>query len=107
MWRKLFGIGDLDGAAFTKLVAKLGVEMGRFSDPEVKPEEMTIKDASGMLDLHNVYNGFLNLPRKERETFIRTVILAPMPDVPQTWDEVKVMLLPVVRDGAYLTLLKE
>jgi hypothetical protein len=106
MWRKLFGIGDLDGAAFTKLVAKLGVEMGRLTDPEVNPEQMTIKDASGMLDLHNVYAGFLNAPRKQRETFIRTIVLAPLPDVPETWDEVKSMLLPVVRDGAYLTFAK-
>ena len=106
MFRKLFGIGDLDPSAFTKLVAKTGIEMGRFTDPEVDAEEMTIKDASGMLDLHNVYNGFLNLPRRERDKFIRTVILAPLPDVPETWDDVKSMLLPVVRDGAYLTFAK-
>ena len=42
MWSKLFGIGDLDGAKFTQLVAKIGVKTGRLEEPTVDPENMRV-----------------------------------------------------------------
>lgn len=103
MWTKIFGIGDLDGAKFTQLVAKIGVESGRLEDPKIDPENMRIADKSGTMHLGNMYGAFKQMPRRKRLAYINEVVLAPLPDIPETWEQIKPMLVPVVRDGAYLT----
>ncbi len=103
MWSKIFGIGDLDGAKFTELVAKIGVQTGRLEDPSVDAENMRIADKSGTMHLGNMYGAFKQMPRRKRLSYINEVVLAPLPDIPQTWEQIKPMLVPVVRDGAYLT----
>ncbi len=103
MWSKIFGIGDLDGAKFTQLVAKIGVQTGRLEDPTVDPENMRIADKNGTMHLGNMYGAFKQMPRRKRLGYINEVVLAPLPDIPDTWEQIKPMLVPVVRDGAYLT----
>jgi hypothetical protein len=103
MWRKLFGIGDLDGVKFTQLVVKLGVESGRLEAPDVDPDAMRITDKSGTMHLGNMHAAFLQVPRRRRLAYIHEVVLAPLPEIPETWEQIKPMLVPVVRDGAYLT----
>lgn len=103
MWTKLFGIGDLDGAKFTQLVAKIGVQTGRLEDPTVDAENMRIADKSGAMNLGNMYSAFKQMPRRKRLEYINEVVLAPLPEIPETWEQIKPMLVPVVRDSAYLT----
>lgn len=103
MWTKIFGIGDLDAARFTQLVAKIGVNTGRLEDPTVDPENLRIADKSGTMHLGNMYGAFKQMPRRKRLEYINEVVLAPLPDIPETWEQIRPMLLPVVRDGAYLT----
>lgn len=103
MWSKIFGIGDLDSGKFTQLVAKIGVQTGRLEDPTVEPENMRIADKSGTMHLGNMYGAFKQMPRRKRLAYINEVVLAPLPEIPETWEQIKPMLVPVVRDGAYLT----
>lgn len=103
MWSKIFGIGDLDAAKFTQLVARIGVQSGRLEDPKVDPENLRIADKNGTMHLGNMYGAFKQMPRRKRLAYINEVVLAPLPDIPDTWEQIKPMLVPVVRDGAYLT----
>jgi hypothetical protein len=103
MWSKIFGIGDMDGPKFTQLVAKIGIQTGRLEDPSVDPENMRIADKNGTMHLGNMYGAFRQMPRRKRLSYINEVVLAPLPDIPETWEQIKPMLVPVVRDGAYLT----
>ncbi|MFN0252958.1 MAG: hypothetical protein ACKV2T_39150 [Kofleriaceae bacterium] len=103
MWSKIFGIGDLDGPAFTQLVAKIGTQTGRLEDPAVDAANMRIVDRSGTMNLGNMYGAFKQLPRRKRLAYLNEVVLAPLPDIPETWEQIRPMLVPVVRDGAYLT----
>jgi len=106
MWSQIFGVGALDGAAFTKLVAKLGIESGRFVDPLVDPDAMKIRDANEWMNLSNLHREFLQLGRRERLAFVRDRVLRPI--TPELlvgqWEDTVPLLLPVVRDGGYLTL---
>ena len=103
MWSKIFGIGDLDGARFTELVARIGVQTGRLDQPTIDAENMRIADKSGTMHLGNMYGAFRQMPRRKRLAYINEVVLAPLPDIPETWEQIQPMLVPVVRDGAYLT----
>lgn len=101
---KLFGIGALDGAAFTRLVAKLGVESGRFVAPNVDAEAMRIRTANEQMALGNRHHMFLQVPRRQRLRFIQEIVLAAQPDAPKSWADVKATLVPVVRDAGYLAI---
>jgi hypothetical protein len=103
VWTKLFGIGDLDGPAFTRLVAKLGVESGRFENPVVDADAMQIKSNNGLLNLHNYHHEFLRIPRRKRLAYIQTIALAPIASMPETWEQAKPLLLPVIRSAGYVT----
>ena len=103
MWSRLFGIGELDGNKFTQLVATIGVKTGRLESPTVDLENMRISDKSGTLNLHNMHAKFQQLPRRKRLAYIHEVVLAPLPDIPETWEQIRPMLVPVIRDAAYLT----
>lgn len=103
MWSKIFGIGDLDGPKFTQLVAKIGVRTGRLEAPTVEPENLRIVDKNGTMHLGNMHAAFMQMPRRKRLAYIQEVVLAPLPEIPEAWEQIKPMLVPVVRDGAYLT----
>ena len=75
MWNQIFGVGDLDGAAFTKLVAKEGVKRGVLVAPEIDPDAMVIRDADKNINLGNVHLEFLMVPRRKRLAYVREHVL--------------------------------
>jgi hypothetical protein len=104
MFEKVFGVGKLDRLAFLRLVARTGVEVGRFESPVVDEENFTISDSGGVMYLHNTHIEFSRMPRRERLPFLREWLERSTPvDAPTTWDEVRPLLRPTVRDGGYLT----
>ncbi|MFN0252121.1 MAG: DUF1444 family protein [Kofleriaceae bacterium] len=105
MWNQIFGVGDLDGAAFTRLVAKEGVKLGLLIAPYVDTEAMQIRTRNGVINLSNVHLEFLNVPRRKRLTFVRKHVvdqlLAPV-DVPSNWESARERIFPIVRHASYL-----
>ena len=101
MWRTLFGVGALSPAKFADLVAEIGVANGTFEEPRIDYDDMSISAKGRHLNLSNIYAAFLRIPRRERVKYIESVLVTP--DLPEGWDQAKAKLLPVVRDGAYLT----
>jgi uncharacterized protein YtpQ (UPF0354 family) len=105
MWNQIFGVGDLDGAAFTKLVAKEGVKRGFWLAPEVDPDEMQIRTSEGVVNLRNVHVDFLGVPRRARLAYVREHVLGNLmaaPDVPTSWASVRDQIVPVIRHASYL-----
>ncbi|MDB4960482.1 MAG: hypothetical protein JWP01_481 [Myxococcales bacterium] len=102
MWRKLFGVGALSVEGFAKLVAEIAVARGEMQLPVIDLDKMEIVDGKRVINLTNLYTSFLGTPRRKRIAFIENVIR--MPEIPATWAEVQQHLMPVLRDGAYLTI---
>ena len=105
MWSQIFGVGALDGAAFTKLVAREGVKRGVLVAPDIDPDGMQIVDVNGFrLNLTNMHHEFLRLPRRHRLPFVREHVLDVMSavEIASTWAEAKLQIVPVIRHASYL-----
>lgn len=102
MWRKLFGVGKLSPAKFAELVVEVGVGNGVLENPQIDHEQFAIKAKGQLLNLANIYAAFVRMPRRARLPFITSFLVRP--ELPTTWEDVKPALLPVLRDGAYLTI---
>jgi len=103
MLNSLFGVGDLDLPSFANLVVTQGLEMQRFVEPSVD-DNFCVIDGTETMNLVRLHAKFLSLPRRARMDFIRTTVLAPLPDIPETWEQKQRSLVPVIRDGAYLAI---
>jgi hypothetical protein len=105
MFEKVFGVGKLDRPAFARLVARTGVEVGRFRSPVVDEENFAIEDGDGgVMFLHNTHVEFSRMSRRERMPFLREWLVRSTPEtVPESWDEIRPLLRPTIRDAGYLT----
>ncbi len=106
MFSKLFGIGALDGPAFTRLVVKMGRERGLWTDPTVDEAAMSIREGGRTMMLGNLHQVFLEVPRRERHAFIEARVLASVnsPAAPASYADAKDLLLPTVRSTGYVAL---
>lgn len=106
MLGKVLGLGKLSKLEFTALVARLGTERGNFINPQIDSVTMTIVAENQQLNLHRMYETFLELPRRDRQLFIDEVVLGAVDAGPEAlvrdWDSVRSILLPVIRDAGYL-----
>lgn len=104
MLRKWFGVGALEPRKFVDLVVELGVEKGVWTNPNVDYDAMTVVEGKDVTNLRNIYAMFLRVPRRERLAYLENAISIrrETENAPQTWEDVRPLLRPVLREGGYL-----